>query len=74
VGSGQSVAIREFVETVHRLSDSKTHLAFGALPYREGEAMSSEADISGLSALGWYCRYDFVRGLKKVIDHERGRS
>lgn len=73
VGSGQSVAIRKFVETVHRLSDSKTHLAFGALPYRDGEVMSSEADISGLSALGWYCRYDIVTGLKKVIEHERGR-
>lgn len=74
VGSGQSVSIRAFVETVHRLAASTTHLAFGALPYREGEVMHSEADISGLSALGWHCRYDIETGLKQVVEQERGRS
>ncbi len=74
VGSGQSVTIREFVETVHRLTESKTHLSFGALPYREGEVMKSEADISGLAALGWHYRYDIETGLKQVIEQERGRS
>jgi nucleoside-diphosphate-sugar epimerase len=71
VGSGRSVSIREFVETAHRLSASHTHLAFGAIPYRNGEVMHSEADISGLTALGWECRYDIETGLNKVIDQER---
>ena len=71
VGSGRSVSIREFVETAHRLATSHTHLAFGAIPYREGEVMHSEADISGLTALGWQCRYDIEAGLKKVIEQER---
>jgi len=74
VGSGKSVPIRTFVEKVHRLADSRTHLAFGALPYREGEVMHSEADISGLNALGWSCRYDLETGLKHVIEQERGRT
>ena len=71
LGSGRSVTIREFVETAHRLSASRTHLAFGAIPYRVGEVMHSEADITGLTALGWQCRYDIEAGLKKVIDQER---
>lgn len=71
VGSGHALSIREFVETVHRLAVSKTHLAFGALAYREGEVMHSEADISGLGALGWHCRYDIETGLKRAIDQER---
>lgn len=71
VGSGQSVSIREFVETVHRLTASKTQLLFGALPYREGEVMHSEANISGLAALGWQCRYDIETGLKQVFEQER---
>lgn len=71
VGSGRSVSIREFVETVHRITASKTHLDFGALPYREGEVMHSEADISGLVALGWRCHYDIEAGLNKVIERER---
>jgi CDP-paratose synthetase len=74
VGSGKSVSIRTFVETVHRLTASKTHLAFGELPYREGEVMHSEADISALTELGWRCRYDLETGLKQVIEQERGRA
>jgi nucleoside-diphosphate-sugar epimerase len=70
VGSGQSISIRSFVETVHRLTSSQTHLSFGAMPYRQGEVMHSEADISGLSALGWKCQYDVATGIKKVIDEE----
>ena len=73
VGCGQSVSIRSFVETVHYLTKSKTHLAFGAVPYRDGEVMHSEADISGLTALGWQYQYDVVAGLKKVINQERTR-
>lgn len=74
VGSGRPVSIREFVETVHSLASSRTRLDFGALPYRTGETMHSEADISGLTALGWQCRYDLVNGLKQVIEQERGRA
>jgi len=74
VGSGQSISIRSFVETVHRLTASKTHLAFGALPYRQDEVMHSEADICGLSALGWQSQYDLVAGLKKVIDEEGSKQ
>ncbi|MDD4912266.1 MAG: NAD(P)-dependent oxidoreductase [Sideroxydans sp.] len=71
VGSGRSVSIKEFVETVHRITGSKTYLDFGALPYREGEVMHSDADISGLVALGWRCYFDVEAGLNKVIEQER---
>lgn len=74
VGSGRSASIREFVETVHRLTEAKTRLVFGALPYRDGEVMHSVAEISGLMALGWRCRFDVEAGLRRVIDQERGRS
>ena len=74
VGSGRSIPIREFVETVHRLTASSTHLEFGALPYREGEVMHSEADVTGLTALGWQCRYDVETGLKQVLELESTRT
>ena len=74
VGSGQSISIRSFVETVHRLAGSQTHLAFGAMPYRQSEVMHSEADISGLSALGWRCQYDVVAGLRKLIEQEKAKQ
>ncbi|WP_333873902.1 NAD-dependent epimerase/dehydratase family protein [Methylobacter sp.] len=71
VGSGQAVSIRDFVNTVHRLTVSRTKLDFGAYPYREHELMQSEANLSGLLALGWQCRYDLETGLKQVINFER---
>ena len=71
VGSGNSVSIREFVEAVHRLTASQTHLAFGAIPYRDGEVMHSEADTSKLTELGWHCQYDIKAGLNKLIEQER---
>jgi len=74
VGSGRSIPIREFVETVHRLTASSTHLAFGSLPYREGEVMHSEADVTGLTALGWQCRFDVETGLKQVLELESART
>lgn len=68
LGSGSAVSIREFVETVERLTGTDTELIFGAKPYRENEIMHSEADISKLLNLGWKPRYDLVAGLKKMIE------
>lgn len=71
VGSGQSISIRQFVETVHHLTSSMTNLNFGVLPYRDGEVMHSEADTSQLQTLGWRCHHNIETGLKQVIEQER---
>lgn len=74
VGSGQSISIRSFVETVHHLTGSQTQLAFGAMPYRSGEVMHSQADTTGLRKFGWKCKYDLVAGISKVLLEERTRQ
>ena len=71
VGSGNAVSIREFVETVHRLTRSDTRLKFGALPYRDGEVMLSQANVEPLRNLGWTCRTGLQQGLEKVIGEYR---
>lgn len=71
VGSGKAVTIRDFVDIVHRLTNSQTKLMFGAFPYREHEIMHSAADVSRLMALGWHSRYDLETGLRQVIEQER---
>src|SRR5689334_12948491 len=53
VGRGDGVPIRRFAETAKALSGSTTHLAFGALPYREGELMHAAADVTLAKSLGW---------------------
>lgn len=68
VGSGHATSIREFVESVHRITGSRTHLAFGAFPYREGEVMLSEANTTPLKNLGWRCKTSLAHGLKSVME------
>lgn len=71
VGSGQAITIREFVETAHRLANSSTQLLFGAIPYRKGEVMLSQAHIDALRLLGWGCEVDIETGMKHVINFQR---
>ena len=70
VGSGDAPSIREFVETVHRLADSTTRLAFGAVPYRANEAMLCRADTARLHALGWRPTHDLASGLQDTLRKE----
>lgn len=71
VGSGHVVSIKQFVDTVHKISNSRTNLLFGSLPYRQGEVMHSNADIKPLKKLGWACKTTLEEGLKLVINGYR---
>jgi CDP-paratose synthetase len=70
VGSGAAPSIREFVQTVHKLTASKTELRFGALPYRPNEPMHLQADISQMNALGWQPKFTLETGLRRTLDLE----
>jgi nucleoside-diphosphate-sugar epimerase len=73
-GSGQAVPIREFVETVHRVTKSRTRLRFGALPYRDNEMMFAQADVSLLISLGWRPVVSLEQGIGKILREEFGRD
>ena len=68
VGSGAAVSIRDFVEKVHHITDSQTHLAFGSIAYRTDEMMSSNANVKPLVELGWFCKTTLDKGLKLVME------
>jgi nucleoside-diphosphate-sugar epimerase len=68
VGTGKSITIKEFVETVWRLTNSKIKLDFGVLPYRKDEIMNSTPNIKGLIDLGWECKYSLEEGLSLTIN------
>ena len=70
VGSGAAPSIREFVQTVHKLTASKTELQFGALPYRLNEPMHLQADISQMNALGWQPKFSLELGLRRTLELE----
>lgn len=71
VGTGRPIRVREFVETAHRLTGSRTRLSFGAVPYRENEPMDLEQDTAPLAALGWKCRIGLEAGIRSVIDSRK---
>ena len=73
VGSGKAVAIRQFVELLHRLTHSKAKLNFGGLKYREAEMMFSQADSSPLHALGWRPIVSLEEGLLRLLREDFGR-
>jgi len=72
VGSGSSVELRQLVKFIHEITDSKTRLNFGALPYRDFESMLSRADTTMIESLGWKCIYDIRAGITKTIELEKG--
>lgn len=71
VCSGQEVTIKELVLMMKGIiGNHKTLLNFGAVPYRENEAMVSSADASEIRKLGWSAKHTLEEGLKKMIEIE----
>ncbi|QWD80040.1 NAD(P)-dependent oxidoreductase [Polynucleobacter sp. MWH-Spelu-300-X4] len=68
LGSGEAPCLRDFVETVHKLTSSKTELLFGQIPYRENDVMCMVANIDKLKSMGWIPKFDLEAGIKKTIE------
>ena len=59
--------------TIHKLTNSKTELLFGEIPYRENDAMCIVANIDALKKLGWIPGFDITAGIKKTIEMDAKR-
>ena len=73
LGSGVAPRLRDFVETVRRLTNSNTELLFGDIPYRENDEMIMVANNEILESLGWAPRFDIETGIKKIIEMEAAK-
>ena len=72
IGTGDTISIRQFVELSKQLSgNTHTKLNFGAVPYRENEAMETFVNTAAIRALGWEPGTSLVEGLSKMIVQER---
>lgn len=67
LGSGTPICIKDFVKAVHRLTQSKTELLFGQVPYRENDEMCMVANTEFLKSLGWVSMFDIEAGIKKTL-------
>jgi nucleoside-diphosphate-sugar epimerase len=68
LGTGSSISIREFVESVKRITgNSKTQLNYGALPYRVDEIMDIDTSLNKIPGIDWRPLYSLEEGLKRTI-------
>lgn len=70
LGSGLASRLKDFVEIVHKLTNAKTELLFGQIPYRENDVNCMVANINTLKKLGWIPMFDLEAGIKKTIEME----
>ncbi len=69
LGSGKGVKVRYIIEKIKELTESKSQINFGTIPYREDQVMLMEADITRLSNhLNWKPETNMEEGLKKTIE------
>lgn len=72
LGSGIGFQVRELVTYVNSYCNNhNTELNFGALAYRDPEAMYLVADIAKLKDLGWEAKFPLDRALRICIESYR---
>ena len=59
--------IKEVMLYLKEITNSKSRLNFGAIPYRENELMKSVTDNTALLNLGWTPQNSIKCGLKKCL-------
>jgi nucleoside-diphosphate-sugar epimerase len=67
VGTGVGIRIKDFVEVVHKMCNSKTELQFGKIPYYKNDEMYLVANITSLKLLGWKPIFNIDQGIKKIL-------
>ena len=67
IGSGVNTNLKYILKYIKKTTLSKSVLEFGALPYRKGELMSSNNDISKIEKLGWSPKISIEEGINNVI-------
>jgi nucleoside-diphosphate-sugar epimerase len=67
VGTGQSIALKDFIKEAAVIANSTSQLGFGDLPLRTVEIMDSKADTRALNQIGWYPQFDLHTALQRTI-------
>lgn len=68
IGSGYAVTIKEFVETIAKITNYQGNLLFGAIPTRENELMYSCASLERMQELGWLHQYSLNSAIRDTLN------
>lgn len=67
VGSGISYSVKELAVLIKEITNSKTQLNFGGIPFRKGEIMESKLTNFKLFEMGWKARVKLRKGIENCI-------
>ena len=72
IASGKSKKLYEFIDTMTIITESKSRITLGAIPYSEKQVMKLQADITELiEDTGFRPTIGFDKGIKKTIEYLR---
>lgn len=67
IASGDYKPLRQFIEVIKRVLNSKSDLLFGIIPYGEAGPINLTPDSSKIKGLGWKPQIDFEDGIKRIV-------
>ena len=72
VGPDNNIKIKEALEIMKRVTNSKSEIMYGAIPYRIDEEMKSNCNNEKLKAIGWKQKItSFEEGINKILAEEK---
>lgn len=70
IASGISKPLKEFVVDMKKITNSKSNLIFGAIPYGSEGIVNFEPVVDKLkNKLNWACKVTFEEGIEKIMAH-----
>ncbi len=73
LGRGEAPSIREVVEYLHHISDSKSKLHFGSIPLRKNEP-NTVADIKRMKAHNIEAKMDWKQGMALLVEEAKKKQ
>lgn len=67
-GSGYAAPLKEYVEKMYALTESKSQLNYGAVPYPATGMVNTNPCVEKLESLGWKAQMDFEAGVKYILN------
>lgn len=67
-GYGESAELKQYIETMYRLSNSHSTLNYGVVPYPKTGIVNVNPDVRKLKSLGWEPQVSFEQGIMRVIE------
>ncbi|MBK9284919.1 MAG: NAD(P)-dependent oxidoreductase [Sphingobacteriaceae bacterium] len=74
IGTGVSTSIKDYIDLIHKLTNSTTKLNYGKLEYRQNEIMNPDFQINEINSLGWRSTISLEQALRITIEHLKGKE